>query len=464
MAPRPIRFGLLVAGALICAMPQRGSAQTLIPAGENTAAIKPVEVDCEGSGPSRDAAIAKALANALAQETGTDVGQATGSLSVQGNATTQSTSHETKTSGMSSLLPGSMRGKQDDKSGSEAVNAQVAANAVVSSSGGHVVRYNVLSVQADPAGGFVARVHAVLAIYRREASAGDNRKRIAIADFVSDASTGLGQALHDQLVIDLTQSRRFAVVDRAHDAAYQDEIAAMQSNDAAPGERSRVGQMLGADFVLLGKLHVVGARVAGTAARTESHTLELTGEVVSHTTASTLHTIPGSASAEFELMDVATREIKMADRATITGAGVDALAQHIADELLTTIYPPRLVKADDPQDLIINQGGEGMHTGQRFRLMAEGQELFDPYTHESLGKTERQLGVIEVTDVGPRMSTARLIDGALPPSGVASVLRAEKPAMEAQAAAPRRRPAVRRAMAVAPPPQADTGLKLPFDH
>ena len=327
-----------------------------------------------------------------------------------------------------------------------------------------MVRYSVVSVQADQGGGFTAHVHAVLAIYRRQASAADNRKRIAIADFVTDAKTGLGQALHDQLVIDLTQSRRFAVVDRAHDDAYQSEIAAMQSSDAAPEEKSRVGQMLGADFVLVGKLHVTGARVTGAAARTESHTLELTGEVVSHTTASTLHTVPGSATAEFELMEVATREIKMADRAAITGAGVEALAQHITDSLLTTIYPPRLVKADDPEALIINQGGEGMHAGQHFRLMAEGQELFDPYTHESLGKTEKQFGVIEVTDVSARMSNARLISGDLPAAGVPTVLRPEKQVVEAKAAPAKRHVALRHAVATQPQTEPDTGFRLPGDH
>jgi curli biogenesis system outer membrane secretion channel CsgG len=459
-----MRATLLLTAALCFGLPSYAYAQALTPAGESTADIKPVETDSEGSGPSRDAAIAKALANALAQETGVDVGQANASVSVQGTETSNSTSNETKDSGLSSLLPGSMKGKQDDKSGTAAINGQVAANAVFSTSGGHVVRYSVLSVQADQGGGFTARVHAVLAIYRRQASAADNRKRIAIADFATDAKTGLGQALHDQLVIDLTQSRRFAVVDRAHDDAYQNEISAIQSGDAAPEEKSRAGQMLGADFVLVGKLHVVGARVTGSAARTESHTLELTGEVVSHTTASTLHTVPGAAMAEFELMEVATREIKLADRAAITGAGVETLAQHITDVLLTTIYPPRLVKADDPEGLIINQGGEGIHAGEHFRLMAEGQELFDPYTHESLGKTEKELGVIEVTDVSARMSTARLISGDLPAAGVTTVLRPEKRVAEAKAVATKRRVAVRRAAAAGPQSEPDTGFRLPADH
>ena len=457
-----VRLGALLLGSLAVSAPYMLRAQALVPAGETSSVLKPVEVDAEGTGPSRDAAISKALANALAQETGVDISQVNVAGTLQGNAAADIASTETSNVGPAGH-PAPNTVKQDDKSGHASLDAQVSVNAVASGSGGHVVRYSVLNVAAEPAGGFTARVHAVLAIYRRQAGAADNRKRIAVADFTVDAATGLAQALRDQLVVDLVQSHRFTVVDRAHDDAYQNEIDAIQSGNAAPEERSRAGQMLGADYVLVGKLHVTGARTTGSASRSESHTLELTGEVVTNRTASTLHTIPGSAAAEFELIDVATREIKQADRATVTGAGVDALAQHITDDLLTTIYPPRLVKADDPEALMINQGGEGMRTGQRFRLMAEGQELFDPYTHESLGRTEQLLGIVEVTEVGARMSTARLVTGGLPAPGLSTVLRPEKVAAEPKIAAVHRHGVLRRAAAISPAAP-DTGLKLPFDR
>jgi curli biogenesis system outer membrane secretion channel CsgG len=437
--------------------------------GEQSADFKPVEVDSEGSGASADAAIAKALSNATAEQTGVSVGAATLSGSVNATATDSTQSNSNSNSGMSGVLPPSMRVRQDDKTTTESLNGQGAASAVISTSGGRVLRYHVISVAAAPGGGFTAKVHAVLQLFQRQSGVADSRKRIAISAFALDdprrsGGNELGQALHDQLVIDLTQSRRFAVVDRADDADYQQEMAIVNGGDAAPAERAHAGQVLGADFILTGKLHEVGSRTTGHGAITSSNTIELTGEVVSHTTASTLRTVAGSATASYELIEVATRQIIMADRSTVSGNEVTALAQRMTDTLLNTIYPPRLIKADDPNDLIINEGGTLLHAGQHFRLMIEGEEMFDPYTHESLGKTERQGGVVEVVDVEPRMSHARLVSGDLPPTALAGVLR---PVAEITVAAQggRRRVVVRRTVSQTAPADASSGgLKLPFDH
>ncbi len=467
-----MRWREILAGAALSVLAwQPGYCQAApgaVAPGEQSADFKAVEVDSEGSGASPDAAIAKALSNAVAEQTGVSVGAATLSGSVNATVTESTQSNSTSNSGMSGVLPPSMRVRQDGKTKTDSLNGQGAVGAVLSSSGGRVVRYHVISVTAAPGGGFTAKVHAVLELFARQAGVADSRKRIAISSFAMDdprrGSGVIGQALHDQLVIDLTQSRRFAVVDRADDADYQQEMALVNSGDAAPAERAHAGQVLGADFILTGKLHEIGSRTTGHAASTSSSTIELTGEVVSHTTASTLHTVAGSATASYELIEVATRQIIMADRSTVSGNEVTALAQRMTDTLLNTIYPPRLIKADDPNDLIINEGGTLLHAGQHFRLMIEGEEMFDPYTHESLGKTERQGGVVEVVDVEPRMSHARLVAGDLPATALAAVLR---PVAELQAAPPAVRHKVGMRRTVARPAPADAssgGLRLPFDH
>jgi hypothetical protein len=151
----------------------------------------------------------------------------------------------------------------------------------------------------------------------------------------------------------------------------------------------------------------------------------------------------------------------LADRATVTGDSVEALAQHITDELIDTIYPPRLISSDNPESLIISQGGSAMHPGQRFRMMQQGTEMFDPYTHESLGRVEHEAGMIEITDVRPRMSYAKLVDGAVPP-GANIVLRS------LPVPPPTPEPIVRRAIhhrtAGEPSDDAQGGVRLPGDH
>ena len=239
------------------------------------------------------------------------------------------------------------------------------------------------------------------------------------------------------------------------------KLRLVESSDAAPEARSHAGQALGADFILTGQMHMTGARTTGHAAQTSSSTIELTGETVLHTSASTRHTTPGSASALFQVIEVSTRRIVLADRANLTGGTVEALAQHITDELIGTVYPPRLISTDDPTALVVSQGGNGMHPGQQFRLMSQGAEMFDPYTHESLGRIERTTGRVEITDVGPRISYAKLVDGALPPDGNA-VLRPVPTPSTTVAVSPRRR---RMSIVAAPVDDgAQTGVRLPGDH
>jgi hypothetical protein len=55
--------------------------------------------------------------------------------------------------------------------------------------------------------------------------------------------------------------------------------------------------------------------------------------------------------------------------------------------------------------------------------MALGAPLVDPYTKESLGQAEREIGVVEVQRVDPKVSYARLLSGNLPARGTEIVLR-----------------------------------------
>lgn len=453
-------------GALLvlCLLQAGPAIAQLAPARETTAALAPVEVDVEGQGPSPDAAIQKALNNAIAEQTGVAVAQGSVTEDVHVQAQVSGSSTTNTNAGVHGVLPQSMREKTETLDARVKADAAAGETVSASFSGGRVKSYHVISNTALPSGAYVAKVHVVLELYRRQAAAEDGRKRLAIGTFLGDGDRVLGQSLREQLVIALTQSRRFSVLDRAHEADFQNEIDLITSKDAAPEARSHAGQALGADLLLTGRVHVTGARTVGHAAQTSEKTLELTGEVVTNTTPSTLRTIPGAAYAEFQLIDVATRQVRVADRIGLTGAGVDGLAQQITAELVMTIYPPRLIKWNDPSSLVVSQGGSGMAAGQQFQLMEEGEELFDPYTHESLGRNEQAVGVLEITQVTPRFSYARLLNGAVPQNGARAVLRPAQPSRPAAVASKRRARRVAPTTSSVPASAPDRGVSLPFDR
>ena len=142
-------------------------------------------------------------------------------------------------------------------------------------------------------------------------------------------------------------------------------MALLQSGNAPLIEQARLGQVIGADYIVTGKLRQ-------TAATRSDYTIGVTGEVVTSTTS-------GSAEADFQVIEIATRQIKWAGTARISGGGaVDQVGARIADEITQTIYPMRLISSEDPASLVVNQGGSSLRVGQRFRAMVLGEMIPTP--------------------------------------------------------------------------------------
>ena len=54
-----------------------------------------------------------------------------------------------------------------------------------------------------------------------------------------------------------------------------------------------------------------------------------------------------------------------------------------------------------------------MQVGQQFRLIQYGEKVRDSYTKESLGKKETIIGMVEITEVTPKMSYAKIINSSV---------------------------------------------------
>lgn len=378
----------------------------------SAASAAPRDVEVTASGRTRQDAITQGLVQALEQVSGVAIGSAQ-------MARTELSSTAT-----------------EDKQ--ETTLTQQQQSATLKLTGGIVSSYRVL----DTSDGTPVSVRLVVTIEVFEAKGlgNDSRRRIAVAFFAGVAGPSV-QRLHERILTRLVQGRRFAVVDRSEDAVYMQEMALLRSGNAPLTERARVGQVIGTDYVVTGKLRVTG----GTRS---DRVIGLTGEVVTTTT-------DGGADAEFQVIEIATRQIKWAGVVSFSGGdAVDRIGAQIADEITQTIYPMRLIKFDNPSSLIVNQGGETLRAGQRFRALVLGEAMIDPYTKESLGQIEQQVGIVEITQVEAKMSYAQVVSGQMPQFGadVAVVLRPAPPAPA--------RPVARRQPSQ---PDAPVVTKLPFD-
>lgn len=363
-------------------------------------------VEAEGSGINREAAIGAALVQAVEQVTGVAVSSRQESVSAFAQVSIENSNGE----------------------GTTITLSEGARSRLARVSGGLVSSYRVLDMRREGPG-FVARIEAQVAVFRPTVNTGDTRRRLAVSNFTdpNGRRTAFGEQLRERLIAYLTQSRRFAVLDRANDAAYDREMAVL-ATDAPLTERVRIGQVLGADYIVVGRMRSVGTT------RTEEY-ISLTGErIVSQSARGDL---------DFQVLEIATRQVRWASTVRVGSTGnitqvLDTMVTRLGREITQTIYPMRLIRMDDPNELILNQGGVTVDAGQRFRAMVMGDELTDPYTKESLGRVEREVGVVQVTRVDDRVSYGRLVAGALPPPGSDVVLRpAAPPPAPAQPTRPR---------------------------
>lgn len=340
------------------------------------ASSAPMDVDASGDGTTREEAVAHALASAVAQ--------------VSGVALSAVQSVSTNLSASASNNEGTVTLSQEEQSGIQSV------------SGGIIRSYRIETVEPSGPGQVTAHLHVTVEMFKAKTAGAESRRRIAVAAFADGAGgRDLGAALRDKVIADLVQARRFAVVDRSNDDAYDAEMALLQGGDAPLTERVRVGQVIGADYVVVGKLRT-------TAPTRSERTNAMTGEIMVSTT-------PGSAHVDFQVIEIATRHVSWAG--SVHGGGVEQLAGDMVDEIMRAIYPMRLIHFDDPSSLILNQGGGTLRTGQRFLAFSLGDALVDPYTNESLGQVEKQVGVVEITRVDTKVSYARLVSGKLPLPG-----------------------------------------------
>jgi curli biogenesis system outer membrane secretion channel CsgG len=367
------------------------------------------QVEITASGASRAAAITEALIEAVSEVRGVDVNAVQDMRSAMVSATSDD---------------------QHSASVSETSTSDIARV-----TRGAVESYQLLDMTEDPPGHFTAHVLASLPIFTSTANA--DRRRIAVAPFGDGAGgRGDGARLGDALSAALTQSRRFAVLDRANGGAYAAELGL--ANAAPLADQTRLDQVLMTDYIVTGTLH----QTRGTRS---VRVIGLTGERVVTST-------PGSVEADFQVIDFATRQVKLAGKVGPGGSAsesINALAVRIAEQITQAIYPMRLINVVDPKALVINQGGGTVHAGQHFRAMLLGEMMVDPYTKEPLGQAESEIGLVEITHVDEKLSYARLISGTLPPAGANVVLR-PAPAPRPRQAAPAR---------PAPPPV----IKLPGD-
>ena len=328
-------------------------------------------------------------------------------------------------------------------------------------------------VDTNPAGdeGWAVKLAVKVVRYKTPGISPNTRRKIAVIPFkttvpsfifngVVTPSNEFIRQFSQKLVNELTQSRKFTVVDREYTDEFIKERNLIASPDAQVSEYAKLGEALGVDYLLIGT--ITDATIQKT-----PYTIELTGETGIDTNASFL--------ADYRIVVMATRQIKWSDSVAISlddsamedllqNLGTDdsqqalfsLAAKQIVNKAMANIYPIKVVKIQGNGEVVLNQGGTTVLSGELFDVFDLGEKVYDPYNGESLGASESWVATIEVVRVIPKMSYARVVKGALASVKNGSICR--RATAEEYTASP---PPGRTTTVTTSP---DGGVRLPFDN
>lgn len=252
--------------------------------------------------------------------------------------------------------------------------------------------------------------------------------RLAVKQFETSALT-------NKFITALVNTRKFDIVERQR---VDDLISEMQMSESGlmnPARAAKAGQMIGADYFLMGELSVF--------------TVNVTWRQIPNTSKLN-RTIVAQIIVDMRIVDTRTSKVVAADKgearwevrtmhdAQVTtvfpAEMIDTLQRQLCDSLtiktIDGVYPIKIIGFSGGV-VSLNRGqGGGLDVGQVLDVFSEGEEMVDPDTGESLGSEEIKIGTIRVSEVLPRFSKAVPLDGnvALPNGAICRKV--------AQAAAP----------------------------
>lgn len=283
------------------------------------------------------------------------------------------------------------------------------------------------------------------------------KKTLSVDQFLATETTG-GAVTADSMTALLTaaliRDGRFVVVERPGLAGVQAEQALAQSGAANVETAARPGQLIGASAIVrgvvtkfqptasgggvnMGSLNLgrfVPLPVAGVELKSQTAMMEISLRLVDTTTGQVLATSSAQGTASSSSVGLGgtntgsgvTGGSGVFQNSPIGKAGEDAIAKAvelIAAGMRNVPWTAHVVDFSDGQVYVAAGADRNVQAGMPLTVYRKGKVLTDPTTGAVLDVEMRKLGVIRISGVRERLSTAQLESGEPPARG--DVLRLE---------------------------------------
>jgi len=278
------------------------------------------------------------------------------------------------------------------------------------------------------------------------------RKRVAVLPFDDGAiregsyfgqvfNVGLGVA--DMLTTALVKANRFRVIEREKVEAVLAEQDLAKSGRVDPATAAKIGKILGADYLLMGRVtefsvETKGGSIGGVgrgdlrdlSLSRSTADVKLDGRLVDSTTTEIIFAFTGAGhdsrtNVGISVQDIGRLSLGSAEFfRTILGVAtrqaVDSAVQQLATGADQAIYrPPDLsqingyvVYVEGPK-IMTNLGARyGVKPEDRFQILRRGQEIRDPGTGELLTVITQPVGILRIESVEDKVSIGSLAESA----------------------------------------------------
>jgi curli biogenesis system outer membrane secretion channel CsgG len=366
-----------------------------------------------GQGRNRDEAIKNALYRAIEQSRGVKVDSGTYEFGYRGTS-----------AGFNSQQPGQRSIDIDS------MDFSTQGTVYTTEIGGLIKSYDVIEEkQIDPE---TYQVKLKVAVYDYAARGETARVKVALMPvktmqnsyrFLNQVIPGntLSALFSQRLAMGLTQTNKFAVLDRESISDFVGEKKMLVSFDAPLGEQAKLAETLGADYLLV-----------GTITQAVIERIDRRLEVAEYTSSE----FKARLSFNYRLVDSSTKQIvlaseaqkyleneevrKLADEqnpnewnpAQVRDAFISIVINDVIEAIIDRVYPIKIAGLlPDAGQVILNQGGERMTEGMQLEVFKPGKEIIDTDTNESLGTVETHVAIIKVQKVTQTMSYATVVEG-----------------------------------------------------
>jgi len=249
---------------------------------------------------------------------------------------------------------------------------------------GVVKAWKPVSVNATGAGDFSATAQVSVAVLKRS----EQLKRMKLAVVPSRrGDPALSATLAEEVVSNLTTSRKFAIMDRKNNDAIASQLNRIRTGGGAIEDQVRLTGEVAPDFLVVVTLDPVGRNSAKP-----------------------------SVVGSLEVLDYSSRQVKFSEKKSFpfkvgdessNRRRIAMLGKGLSRAVIQTVYPPIVVGMDEGF-ITIGQGSGFFNKGDLLVIKKMGKAIRDPHTGEFLSNEQTEVGKAEITYVDERIARAKV--------------------------------------------------------